>query len=372
MSIPVFDLKRAAALLADPLIERWREQVEAGAFIGGPEVERFEREFAAYLNAGGCVGVANGTDALVVALRALGVEPGDEVIVPAFTFIATASAVALVGAVPIFADVEPDTLNLDVRDAESRVTERTVGVIGVHLFGRPYDADGVAALCRRRGLWSIEDAAQAHGARLGGRRVGTLGNLACWSFYPTKNLGAFGDGGAVTGGDAETLERVRRIANHGRTEHYFHALLGTNSRLDALQAAVLNLRLTRLEESNRRRRQIAARYREALVGIEGVEGVEALRDPDGSEPVYHQFTLVTDRRNALREHLAAEGVGSAVYYPIPLHRQPALERFVAAGLELPVSERAAERVLSLPMFPELTDDELTEVTSSLRGFFRDR
>ena len=366
MKIPVFDLTRAAVPLASPLAERWTDQVRSAAFVGGPEVARFEEAFAAYLGTGGCVGVANGTDALVVALRTLGLEPGDEVIVPAFTFVATASAVALAGGTPIFADVEPDTLNLDLADAEARITGRTVGVIGVHLFGRPLDCGCLSALCSRRGLWWIEDAAQAHGARIGGERVGTFGTLACWSFYPTKNLGAFGDAGAVTGGDPGLLARERRIANHGRTEHYLHGELGTNSRLDALQAAVLNLRLPELDAANRRRREIAARYAEALGPL---DGVELLRDPEDTEPVYHQFTLLTDRRDALREHLAADGIGSTIFYPVPLHRQPALARFAPSGLELPVAERAADRALSLPMFPELQDREVETVCDGIRSFF---
>jgi dTDP-4-amino-4,6-dideoxygalactose transaminase len=193
--------------------------------------------------------------------------------------------------------------------------------------------------------------------------VGTLADLATWSFYPTKNLGAFGDAGAVTGEDAALLARVRRIANHGRTEHYLHGELGTNSRLDAVQAAVLNLRLPGLEEGNRRRREIAGRYREALAGA---AGVEILRDPEGTEPVYHQFTLLSDRRDALKEHLAAAGIGSTVYYPVPLHRQPALAQFARQDLELPVSERAARLALSLPMFPELTDGEVDLVARTLQ------
>ena len=366
MKIPPFDLQRAARRLADSLTARWSDQVESAAFIGGPGVARFEESFAAYLGAGGCVGVANGTDALVVALRALDLRPGDEVIVPAFTFVATGSSVALAGGVPVPADVTPDTLNLDPADAAARVTPRTVGVIPVHLFGRPADMEAIGSLCRERGLWCLEDAAQAHGAKIGERRVGTMGSLASWSFYPTKNLGAFGDAGAVTGNDPDLLARVRRIANHGRQEHYLHAELGTNSRLDALQASVLELRLELLETGNRRRREIAGRYREALADL---SGVEVLRDPPGSEPVYHQFTLLSDRRDELRDHLAAGGIGSAVYYPIPLHRQPALEPLMPAGVELPVSERASRRALSLPMFPELRDDEVDAVCEAVRAFF---
>lgn len=366
MKIPAFDLKRLTSRLGPELGRRWADLVTNAAFVGGPEVARFESELASYLGAGGAVGVANGTDALVVALRALGLQPGDEVIVPAFTFIATGSAVALAGGAPVFADVDPDTLNLDPASVEERITDRTAGVIGVHLFGRPFDVAAVTGLCRRHGLWLIEDAAQAQGAAVGRQRVGTFGTLGCFSFYPTKNLGAFGDAGAVVGDDPELLDRVRRVANHGRTEHYLHGELGTNSRLDALQAAVLNLRLPELDTANRRRREIAARYTEAL---DGIDEVDLPRDAEGTEPVYHQFTLQTDRRDALREHLADAGIGSVVFYPIPLHRQPALAPFAPEGLSLPVSERAAERVLSLPMFPELTDQEVAAVTDALRGFF---
>jgi len=366
MTIPSFNLTRLAARLQEPLGARWAEQVASAGFVGGPEVARFETELAEYLGAAGCVGVANGTDALVVALRALGLAPGDEVIVPAFTFVATGSAVALAGGVPVFADVEPETLNLDAGSVAERITDRTVGVIGVHLFGRPFDVEAMAALCRRHDLWLVEDAAQAHGAAIGGQKVGTFGALGSFSFYPTKNLGAFGDAGAVVGNDPELLDRVRRIANHGRTEHYLHGELGTNSRLDAIQATVLNLRLPELDAANRRRREIAGRYLEVL---DGIAEVELLRDPPGTEPVYHQFTLLTDRRDALREHLAGQGIGSVVFYPIPLHRQPALAAYVPEGFALPVSERAAERVLSLPMFPELTDAEVETVVASVLSFF---
>jgi len=366
MTIPPFNLSRLTARIGPDLVDRWADQVASAGFIGGPEVTLFEEAFADYLGTAGCVGVANGTDALVVALRALDLAPGDEVIVPAFTFIATGSSVALAGGVPVFADVEAATLNLDPASVEERITERTVGVIGVHLFGRPFDVEALGALCRRRGLWLLEDAAQAHGATVGGRKVGSFGELASFSFYPTKNLGAFGDAGAVTGNDPALLDRVRRIANHGRTEHYFHGELGTNSRLDALQAAVLGLRLPLLDDANRRRREIAGRYREAL---EGAAGVDLPADAPGTGPVYHQFTLLSDRRDALREHLADADIGSAVYYPIPLHKQPALAAFAGDGAALPVSERAAARALSLPMFPELTDAEVAAVAEAVAGFF---
>lgn len=365
--VPYLDLSRARDRIADELAERWRRVLDATAFVLGPEVAEFEEAFARYLGAAGCVGAANGTDALVVALRALGAGPGDEVVVPAFTFFASAEAVLLAGAVPVLADVDPATCNLDPAAAEAAVTARTVGVIGVHLYGRPFDADALGALCRGRGLWLLEDAAQAHGATWRGRRVGTLGTLATWSFYPTKNLGCFGDGGAVTGPDAELLDHVRRLANHGQTSRYHHVEVGTNSRLDSLQAAVLNCRLPHLEADNRARRRNADRYRQALAG--GGD-LTFPTDPPEAECVYHQMAVRTARRDALRDHLAAAGIGSSIHYPEPLHRQPALEGLLPdAGAALPASEAAARELLCLPLFPELTEGEVERACTAIRDFY---
>jgi dTDP-4-amino-4,6-dideoxygalactose transaminase len=364
-AIPPIDLRRVHARIAPELTRRWDEVLGSGAFVLGPEVAAFEAAFAAYLGAAGCVGVGNGTDALVLCLRALGAGPGDEVILPAFGFFATAEAVLMVGATPVFADVEPATLNLDPEDAAARVTAATVGVIGVHLYGRPCDLDRLGELCRRRRLWLLEDAAQAHGARWRGKRAGTLGTLAAWSFYPTKNLGCFGDGGAVTAMDPELLARVRRLANHGQEGRYHHLEVGTNSRLDSLQAAVLSARLPALDADNARRREIAGRYRDALAGV---GGLAFLADPAPAEPVYHQLTVRTGRRDELAAHLAAAGVRAMIHYPCPIHRQPAL-----AGRgeppRLPVSEAAAREVLCLPVFPELTDAEVAQVIAAVRSFF---
>ncbi len=299
-TIPSFDLTRARSRIAQELRHRFDVVLERNAFVGGSEVAELEESFARFLGASGCVGVANGTDALVVALRALGLQPGDEVIVPAFTFIATGSAVALAGGLPVFADVDAETFNLDPTRVESRVTSRTVGVVGVHLFGVPFDVEGVRAVCRRHQLWLVEDAAQAHGTLYRERRVGTFGELATWSFYPSKNLGAFGDAGAVTGMDGELLDRVRRIANHGRAEHYRHTELGTNSRLDGLQAAVLNCRLPNLEDDNAQRRRIADRYTEALKDL---DGLILPRAPEGTTPVWHQYTVRCEARDDLQKHL---------------------------------------------------------------------
>ena len=310
MKIPPFDLTRATAGSVEPC-SPLAEQVEPAAFIGGPEVDRFEEAFAAYLGAAGCVGVANGTDALVVALRALDLAPGDEVIVPAFTFIATGSAVALAGGVPVFADVEPATLNLDPADRSRR------GSPTAHRRGHRRPPLRPAVRRRRRSArsagatasgWSRTRPRPTARASADRRKSAPSATLACWSFYPTKNLGAFGDAGAVTGNDPALLDRVRRIANHGRTEHYLHGELGTNSRLDALQAAVLTLRLPGLDDANRRRREIAARYRGGAG--RGSTASTCSPDPDGTEPVYHQFTLLS--RPARRPARApGRGAGSA-------------------------------------------------------------
>ena len=366
MPVAHFDLRPAAAEIAPQLLERWRGMLERTAFVGGAEVEAFEAAFAAYLGASGCVGVANGTDALVLALHALRLQPGDEVLVPAFTFFATAEAVVWAGGRPVPVDVEADTFNLDVAAAEAHASERTVGVIGVHLYGQPCDLDGLEALCRRRGWWLVEDAAQAQGASWRGRRVGTFGQLAGWSFYPSKNLGCFGDGGAVTGADADALARARLLANHGRTAHYQHGAVGTNSRLDALQAAVLNLRLPLLERDNARRRELVERYRQALAGV---GDLRFARVPAEASPVWHQLTVRTASRDALRDHLQARGIGSAVFYPIPLHRQPGLIPHLPREVELPVAEAAAREVLCLPLYPQLGDGDVDEVCAAVRAFF---
>lgn len=365
-AVPYLDLGRARDRIAGELAERWRRLLDANAYVLGPEVAEFEGGFARYLGAAGCVGVANGTDALVVALRALELGPGDEVVVPAFTFFATAEAVVLAGGRPVLADVDPATLNLDAATVEAAAGPRTAGVLGVHLYGRPFDADALGELCRRRGWWLIEDAAQAQGAAWRGRKAGTLGQLAAWSFYPTKNLGCYGDGGALTGPDPELLERARRFANHGQDRRYHHLEVGTNSRLDSLQAAVLNCRLPHLDADNAARRRIAGRYREALAGV-GDLAFPA--DPPEAECVYHQIALRTSRRDALRDHLARVGVGSSIHYPEPLHRQPAMAGLVDPGAALPASEAAARELLCLPAFPELEDAEVERACAAVRDFF---
>jgi dTDP-4-amino-4,6-dideoxygalactose transaminase len=369
IQIPAFDLERAVVQVAGEIEARWRSLTERTAFVGGAEVETFEREFAEYLSVAGCVGVANGTDALELALRALDLRPGDEVVVPAFTFIATAAAVSMAGGRPVFADVENTTLNLDPDDLRQRIGDRTVGVIGVHLYGRPFEVDAVTEICRQHELWLIEDAAQAHGARWRGRTVGSFGSLSTWSFYPSKNLGCFGDGGAVTGSDSALLNRVRLLANHGRTAHYEHSEVGRNSRLDALQAAVLGCRLPGLEADNERRRAIAGIYRRNL---SRVGDLRLLEDRPETTPVYHQMTVLTSRREELREYLASRGIGSSIHYPRALHLQPAFASSGQQMPELPVAAAAGEQVLCLPMYPQLTDHEIETVCDAVTEFFVSR
>ncbi len=373
MRIPLFNLARAEQLISEDLDRRWRALRQNTAFVGGPEVEQFEGSWADYLGEGSqCVAVANGTDAIELALRALEVRSGDEVLVPAYTFVATASAVALAGATPVMVDVEAETLNIDFDCAESLVGERTVGVIGVHLYGNPCDLDRATSFANKHGLWLVEDAAQAHGARWCGegaewRKVGSFGHLTTWSFYPSKNLGCFGDGGAVTGRDSELIDRVRKLANHGRIEHYWHGMVGRNSRLDAVQAAVLNCRLPHLDQNNERRRQVASRY---LQAAESLSSVSTLAVDDRAEPVFHQFTVRVEGRDQVQQQLADRGIGTAVHYPAPLHTQPlwrGRSEVVRGGY--PEAEVAAQEVLCLPMFPELTDAEVDEVIDALSNIF---
>lgn len=367
MNVPILNLGRTQSRIADELAGRWQQVLSQSSFILGPEVRQFEEAFAAYLEVAGCVGVANGTDALVLALRALDLRPGDEVIVPAFSFFATAEAVALLGGKVVFADVDPETLNLDAADAAARVTSRTVGILGVHLYGRPFDVDALLALCGRHGLWLLEDAAQAQGAIYNGKRVGGFGRLAAWSFYPTKNLGCYGDGGAATGPDAALLDRLRTLGNQGQAGRYHHVAVGTNSRLDSLQAAVLNCRLPRLDADNARRREIACRYHGAFAGL---GDLRLPPDREGVVSVYHQFTLRSARRDELGQHLKEAGIASAVHYPSPLHHQPALAELIDARPEdFPVATQAAQEVLCLPIFPELTNEEADAVAAGVRSFF---
>jgi dTDP-4-amino-4,6-dideoxygalactose transaminase len=365
-SVPYLDLARGAREMTPELELVMRRVLRSGYFIGGPEVARFETRFAHYCGVGHMVGAGNGLDALVLALRAWNIGPGDEVIMPAHTFIATALAVDEVGATPILVDVEPDTGLMDMAQVAAALTDRTRAVIPVHLYGLPVDMDALKAALAGRDIRILEDACQAHGARYKGRRCGALGDAAAFSFYPTKNLGALGDGGGLTTHDPALAEAVRMLGNYGSRVKYEHELVGRNSRLDPLQAAVLDHKLDRLDTWNARRRDLARRYFGGLSGLAGLE-LPAVRA--FAEPVWHVFPVrAPGRRDALADHLAREGVGTNIHYPTPIHLQPCYAGRWAPG-DFPVSEAFADSVLSLPLDQTHTEAEVDFVIAKVRAFF---
>lgn len=365
--VPFLDVGAGYRELRSALDEAVAAVLERGWYVLGPQVEAFESEFAAHVGAAHAVGTGNGLDALTLALRAVGVGPGDEVIVPSHTFVATWLAVSAVGAVPVPVDPDPATALLQPDAAEAAVGARTRAILPVHLYGRPVAIDALVDVARRHGLALVEDAAQAHGARAGARRLGAHGDAVCWSFYPGKNLGAFGDGGAVTTDDPEVAARVRRLANYGSDQKYHHEVLGVNSRLDEVQAAMLRVKLRHLDAWNERRRQVAGRYRAGLADLDGL--VLPPEDP-GHEAVWHLYVVRTDERERLRDHLAAEGIGTLVHYPVPCHRQPAYASTPVGAAHLPVADDLARTVLSLPMGPHLTADQADRVIAAVRGALR--
>jgi len=333
--------------------------IESGWYVLGEETSRFEAEFAAYCGVHHCIGVANGLDALALILRALDIGPGDEVIVPANTFIATWLAVTQVGAIPVAAEPDPGTCNLDPAAFEAAITTRTRAVIPVHLYGQPAAMERIADVAARHGLFVVEDAAQAHGARYGGRRVGGLGAAAAFSFYPGKNLGALGDGGAVTTNDDALAERIRTLRNYGSKEKYRHDVQGVNSRLDEIHSAMLRVKLRTLDAENETRRQLARRYLSRLAGT----GLGLPAVADGAEPVWHLFVVRHPRRDEMQRELAARGIGTMIHYPCACHRQPAYS--ATAWPALPISDALQDQVLSLPMSPVHTIGEIDEVSEAL-------
>ncbi len=340
--------------------------LDSTAFILGREVADFEAAFASFIGARGAVGVASGTAALHLALRATGIGPGDEVITTAHTFIATAEAISHAGATPVFVDIDPATFNLDPALVEAAITPRTRAIVPVHLYGQPADMTAISTIAGAHGLRVIEDAAQAHGSEVDGRRTGTIGDLACFSFYPGKNLGAYGDAGAVTGNDESLLASVRKSRDHGRMSKYEHDEIGYGERIDALQAAILGVKLPHLEAWTQQRRDVAARYDEGLADLPITLPIQA----PGRRHVYHLYVVRSDSRDALLAHLKASGVDGGVHYPVPLHLQPAYASLGMHPGDLPQTERAAAAVLSLPLYPELTEDRQAVVIDAVRSFFQ--
>jgi dTDP-4-amino-4,6-dideoxygalactose transaminase len=358
-TVPFLDLSAAYSELAGDIDAAVMRVLHSGYYIGGPEVERFEAAFARYCEAQTCIGVGNGLDALHLVLVAMGIGPGDEVIVPSNTFIATWLAVAQVGAVPVPVEPDPQTYNIDPARIEAAITSRTKVIIPVHLYGQPADLDPIMAIARRNGLRVLEDAAQAQGARYKGRRIGAHGDAVAWSFYPGKNLGALGDAGAVTTSDPALAARIKMLRNYGSSTKYVHEMPGYNSRLDPIQAAVLSVKLDHLDAWNGRRRTIAAAYRDAL----RASGLQLPAVPEWAEPVWHLFVVRHPQRDALQKTLAEAGVGTLIHYPIAPHRQGAFAEM--AGLSLPVSERIHAEVLSLPIGPQMTDAQVARTIEAV-------
>ncbi len=361
-SIPLVDLQAQYATIQQEIEQALQRVISTSQFIMGPDVAAFEAEFAAYCGAAHCVGVASGTAALELALRACRVGPGDEVITVAHTFIATAEAISAVGAKPVFVDIDPDTYNLDPSLLEQAITPRTRAIIPVHLYGQPADMPRILAVARAHDLFVIEDAAQAHGATWDGQRAGTLGDIACFSFYPGKNLGAYGDAGAVTTNRADLAEQVRLLRNHGRRDKYVHEVPGFGERIDTLQAAILRAKLPHLAAWTAARRRLAARYDQLLAGM----GLILPQVAAAADPVWHLYVVRCPDRDALLAELNRRGIGAGVHYPLPLHLQPAYAHLGYRAGDLPVTERVAAECLSLPLYPEMSDAQQDQVVAALR------
>ena len=360
--IPMIDLKKQFAGIKDEVLDVVTEILESAHYILGPKVVEFEKRVAAYHGVSEAIGVASGTDALHLAVKALDIGEGDEVITTPFTFFATAEAVIYTGAKPVFVDIDRDTMNIDPAQIESKITKRTKAIIPVHIFGHPADMDAVMAIAKKHGLRVIEDCAQSFGADIRGKKTGSFGDAGCFSFYPSKNLGAFGDGGLVTLNDAGLGEKIRVLRNHGSKGAYKHETVGFNSRLDELQAGILLVKFARIDAYNGRRRENAALYNRYISG----SVLRPLERP-GMTHVYHQYTIRSPKRDEIKNKLNDAGISSVVYYPIPLHLQEAMGFLGHKKGDFPVSEKAARSVLSLPMYPELEEKTRREIAEIINN-----
>jgi dTDP-4-amino-4,6-dideoxygalactose transaminase len=367
MDVPFMELKSEHRVLREELHKVWDNVLDSAGFIGGAAVEGFENAFAKFCEVKHAIGVANGTDALLMALKALGIGQGDEVITAANSFVATAEAIVHSGATPVFVDIDPSTYNIDVNQIEDHLTPQTKAIIPVHLYGQPADMLPIVDVAKLYGLKVIEDSAQAHGARYYGRRAGSMGDVACFSFYPAKNLGACGDGGGVVTNDPSIAEAVRRLRDHGGLRKYEHHVVGHNSRLDSLQAAVLEIKLRHLEARNQMRRQHARAYGELLSQI---PGIVTPFEPAGVSGVYHLYVIRVEQgsRERLQEYLQSNGVQTGIHYPAPIHRTQAFAGFCA--YDCPVAERYAREILSLPMYPEMKRHQVEYVAQLIADFMQ--
>jgi len=363
MSIPFVDLKKQYQSIREEVLARIAESLDGMQLFLGENVQAFEAEFARYCGTEFAVGVGSGTEALHLGLRACGVGQGDEVITVANTFFATAEAIALVGARPIFVDIDPETYNMDPRQVESKITYRTRAILPVHLYGHPADMGPILKLARTYNLKVIEDACQAHGAEYQGRRTGSLGDVGCFSFYFTKNLGAYGEAGMAVTSDPDIARKAKMLRDHGQNVRYQHNLMGVNGRLDEIQAAILRVKLPYLDEWNERRRSIAQAYEAGLPS-----SVIKPQEMPGAKHVYHLYVIRTAERDQLRAWMESKGIATGMHYPIPIHLQEACQRYYGNGTFLPVTEKVTEEILSLPMYPELTAEEIEYVCDCVRDF----
>ncbi|BAY44511.1 pleiotropic regulatory protein DegT [Scytonema sp. HK-05] len=364
-SIPAFDIKQQYSMIEAEVSAAVLEVLSSGRYIGGPIVANFEQQFADYTGVSECVGCNSGTDALFLALRALNIGAGDEVITTPFTFIATAEVISAVGAVPVFVDIDTTTFNLNVEQVAAAITPKTKAIIPVHLFGQPVDLTALIDVAEAHNLLVVEDCAQSTGASWTGQKVGSIGHIGCFSFYPTKNLGAYGDGGAITTNDPEIAARLRVLKEHGQKNRYYYEEIGVNSRLDAIQAAILQVKLPYLDIWNNQRRKVASRYHQFLNQIPGIIAPQELA---GGMGVWNQYTIrvLGNKRDLIRSKLQERGVNTMVYYPHPLHLQPVYESLGYKQGQLPVAEQACQEVLSLPMFPELSEEQQDQVIYALK------
>ncbi len=377
MKVPFFDLTPQSSLIEEEIKSAFNEVFKTQQFIMGPQIEGLEKTIAGYCQTPHAMGVASGSDALFLALMALGIGPGDEVILPPFTFFATAGSVSRIGAIPVFVDIDPDTYNIDPTKIEEKITKKTKAVLPVHLFGQCADMDPILKISKEKKLYVIEDAAQALGSEYNpptdskGRRAGQIGNLGCFSFYPTKNLGAFGDAGMVVTNDSLLAEKVRILRVHGSQPKYYHKWIGINSRLDTIQAAILLVKFKYLEKWTETRQRLAKKYQELFRDLLSL--VEDLRLPFiqyTNRHIFHQYVIRVPKRDQLRKFLSEEGVGTDIYYPLPLHLQECFSFLKYRRGELPVSEKASEETLALPIFPELTENQQEKVVERIKAFYK--
>ncbi|MBT3813348.1 MAG: DegT/DnrJ/EryC1/StrS family aminotransferase [Gammaproteobacteria bacterium] len=362
--IPMVNLKAQYAEIKEEIEQGLAQTIESCSFILGPNVQAFEKEAAEYLGVKHAIGVASGTDALHLALLAEGIGEGDEVITTAFTFIATAEAIRYVGAKPVFVDVDPKTFNITAATIEAAITDKTTAVMPVHLFGQPVDMAAIKVVCDKHNLKLIEDCAQSFGASIAGKQTGSIGNAAGYSFFPSKNLGAFGDGGLVGTNSDETAEMVRQLRNHGSKVRYYHDVIGFNSRLDDMQSVVLRAKLKRIDRYNASRRHAAHLYSELMADLP----IETPFEDGIGVHVYHQYTLLSDRRDEILEALQAKQISCSIFYPVPLHQQNVFKED-CAGLSLPATEAIAARCMSLPICSEISDESIKEIVAVIRSVF---